>query len=445
MGAVWLAEDRKLRRPVALKLMAASHAASLRARTRFEREAMAVARLRSTHIVDVYDYGIDAGRPFIAMELLEGEDLAARLSHVGKLDLATTARIVLQVAKGLEVAHRAGIVHRDLKPANIFLVPQPLDTSSAPGAQENVKVFDFGVAKALANPTEGDITLEGTLIGTPRYMSPEQIANAGKTDHRSDVWALAVIAFRCLTGRMPFDGHGVGSVFMSICNHAAPLVSTLSPELPDVLDAVFARGFEKQPAKRFQSAMDFAVAIAGVAEINISSTHLRRLSFVSIPEDSQPSPLAESTCVLDPTSAWPAEGSLDASSRSLAGDDRRARRTTIGMTVLTLCAVIGIGAAGGARATAPANAARDTVWAAQSASDDMAKLSRSRATEPQRQPPAAPAPTAAEKQAASKEPPTRATPTARVSTPPRKTTPPANSKVESDRGLFTTRDPYPRR
>ncbi len=163
MGSVWVAYDKKLRRPVALKMLKHGYLDSGEALTRFEREAMAVARLRSPNIVELHDYGIHEGAPYMVMELLEGRDLSAKLKRAGRLRLDVVARIVGQVAKALTVAHDQGIVHRDLKPANVFLVRA--------GEEEIVKVFDFGIAK-LAREDDGVVTVSGALVGTPAYMSP---------------------------------------------------------------------------------------------------------------------------------------------------------------------------------------------------------------------------------------------------------------------------------
>src|SRR5689334_5150186 len=185
MGTLWRAHHLELDIDVALKVVSArgATAGSLK---RFKREAQSAAKLRSPHIVRVLDFGEFEGQPYLAMELLRGEDLAARLGRVGTLPFDACARIIREVAKALEVAHRAGIVHRDLKPANIFL-EQVHD-------EEIVKILDFGVAKDLNAPTEPGSTTASGVVGSPAYMSPEQVW-AQEVGPRSDVWALGVIAF----------------------------------------------------------------------------------------------------------------------------------------------------------------------------------------------------------------------------------------------------------
>lgn len=264
MGSVWAAVDEKLRREVAIKLVTERIADSERALSRFEREAMAVARLRSPYIAQVYDYGVQDGSPYIIMELLEGEDLKVMLARQGRLSVEDTARIVVQVAKALHAAHATGIVHRDLKPANVFL--------SRGHGEEVCKVFDFGVAKALNDlADDSDTTAEGVLLGTPRYMSPEQAHGAKLVDHRSDLWALGVIAYLCVTGRLPFVAVGTGAVLVKICTEPAPAPSEVVEGLPPEVDAYFEKALAKDPEQRFQSAKEMGTTFADLCDMSLSS------------------------------------------------------------------------------------------------------------------------------------------------------------------------------
>ncbi|MEY2935810.1 MAG: hypothetical protein RL033_6559, partial [Pseudomonadota bacterium] len=199
MGVVWRAEDLQLAAPVAVKLLHGRHAHHPELRARFEAEAAIGAQLRGPHVVQVFERGVDgpSALPFIAMELLEGESLQERLARCGPLTPAELLRIVAQVARALTRAHALGIIHRDLKPANLFLVRD--------GETELAKVLDFGIAKRFADPAGRMRTVTGNLLGTPTYMSPEQITGSKRVDHRCDLWSLAVIAVECLTGRLPFD------------------------------------------------------------------------------------------------------------------------------------------------------------------------------------------------------------------------------------------------
>ncbi len=259
-ASVWVAEHLALQTHVAVKLIDPELAKKESARERFRREATAAAQLRSAHVVQILDHGIDDDQPFIVMELLDGEDLFERLAHRSRLSLRETSKIVTQVARALIRAHAAGIVHRDLKPENVFLCPNEDD--------EVVKVLDFGVAKVKdAAKVTMQKTGVGTLIGTPHYMSPEQVKGIGEIDHRADLWALGVIAFQCVTGELPFDSEGVGDLLIKITIGDAPIPSRVYPGVPANFDVWFAKACAREPAKRFQSAREMAVALAGVVGV----------------------------------------------------------------------------------------------------------------------------------------------------------------------------------
>jgi serine/threonine-protein kinase len=254
MGAVWLADHVTLRSQVAIKLLHRTVLDSEDGLKRFLREAQAAAMLRSPHVVQILDHGVDEGVPYIAMELLDGESLAARLARASTLSLGEIARLVTHVARAIGKAHDAGIVHRDLKPDNIFIVRND--------DEEMVKVLDFGIAKmepALAEPAAKISTREGSLLGTPHYMSPEQVRGYA-IDWRSDLWSLAIIAFECACGRVPFDGRSVGDLLVVICSEPLPVPSTLRP-LPPAFDAWFARAAARDVEARFQSAKEMAEAL----------------------------------------------------------------------------------------------------------------------------------------------------------------------------------------
>jgi eukaryotic-like serine/threonine-protein kinase len=258
MGAVWEARHEQLGVPVAVKLIASSLAGDPAARARFEREARAAAQLRSPHVVQVLDYGIDDDLPYMAMEMLRGEDLAARIARRGRLSPRRAARILGDVAKAVALAHDAGIVHRDLKPRNVFL--------ARVGDDEVVKVCDFGIAKEL-RPGEiaaRDETATGTLLGSPHYMSPEQ-ARGGRVDQRSDLWSMGVLAFEAITGRRPFVGDNMGDVIVRICTDPVPAVSQGADGLPAELDGFFARALAREPSQRFASARELAEALQAIA------------------------------------------------------------------------------------------------------------------------------------------------------------------------------------
>ena len=263
MGSVWLAEHLTLCSQVAIKLIHVDMASSPEVLGRFLREAQAAASLRSPHVVQILDHGVDSGTPYIAMELLEGESLADRLARVGRLEPAVLARVMTEIGRAIGRAHEAGIVHRDLKPDNVFLVRNDDD--------EITKVLDFGIAKATG-PGAGSLgaaassaTRTGAVLGTPYYMSPEQAEGARSLDHRTDIWAMGVIAFECLLGRRPFDAETLGGLLLAICTRPIPIPSQ-SAIVPVGFDAWFARACNRDLAQRFPSARDAAFELKRICD-----------------------------------------------------------------------------------------------------------------------------------------------------------------------------------
>jgi serine/threonine protein kinase len=254
MSAVWRAEDCVLTAPVAVKMLDRDILGSEEAELRFEREAKAAAALRSAHVVQTLDYGVDDGQPYMVMELLEGETLRQRLKRASPLAPEEVARIFTHVGRAITRAHDAGIIHRDLKPENIFLVENE-DESVA-------KVLDFGVAKVdsgvLGPP--GAATQTGSLLGTPHYMSPEQALGNKTVDHRSDLWSLAVIAFECLVGKRPFTSDALGDLVVTICVRPIPVPSEHAA-VPAGFDRWFARAVQRSPDLRFQSAREMVESL----------------------------------------------------------------------------------------------------------------------------------------------------------------------------------------
>lgn len=253
MGTVWRAEHTTLKSPVVIKLLAEAIAQSPEALDRFMREAQASAALRSMHVVQIFDYGVDDGVPYIAMEMLNGESMQDRLDRLGCLTTADAAKFMTHVARAMGKAHDAGIIHRDLKPDNIYLVQED---------EEIAKVLDFGIAKIADGATGGDHgnTRTGTVLGTPYYMSPEQAQGTKAIDWRTDLWAMAVIGYQCVTGQRPFDSEALGELLLKICVGEAPMPSRAAANVPPALDVWFARGVHKDPDQRFQSAQELAEA-----------------------------------------------------------------------------------------------------------------------------------------------------------------------------------------
>jgi Protein kinase domain len=252
MGAVWLAQHTQLDVPCAIKFIHAHAATSVEIRGRFEREAKAAAALRSPNVVGILDHGIWNETPYIAMEYLEGEDLDGRLARKGRLTPQELVPIISQVARALSKAHAAGLIHRDIKPANIFLTRDD--------DQEIAKVLDFGIAKSNLAGLSDSATKTGSVLGTPYYMSPEQAQGTRTVDHRSDLWALAIVVFQCLTGQLPFRSEAFGDLLMKIMMDPIPQPSLLAP-LPPGFDLWWARAATRDPAGRFQSAREFAEAL----------------------------------------------------------------------------------------------------------------------------------------------------------------------------------------
>jgi serine/threonine-protein kinase len=250
MGSVWLAEHLGLSTKVAVKFMSASAADDPTMVTRFTREATFAAQIKSPHAVHIYDHGVtDEGDPFIVMEHLEGEDLASRLKRKDPMSYEELSEIVVQTCKVLSKAHQAGIVHRDIKPGNIFLL-------EAHG-EIFIKLLDFGVAKI--DNEEAELTATGAMVGTVVYMSPEQLLSARRVDHRTDLWSLAVVIYRILTGELPFkDDEGIGALCQALENGIFFPPSTINSTLPPELDGWFERAFRRDPSARFASAWEFA-------------------------------------------------------------------------------------------------------------------------------------------------------------------------------------------
>ena len=260
MGTVYRGEHQRLKRPVAIKVLAQHLSADRAALTRFQREADTVSQLHHPHIVHILDFDTtDNGDPYIVMELLAGEALSRRLNRERVLELRDVMQIVAQTAGGLVVAHAAGIVHRDLKPDNVFLLDM----------QDNsifVKLLDFGISKRAAAGSR--VTGEFDVLGTPDYMAPEQVINTANVDHRADQWSLAAMTYEMLGGRIPFFGESVVKTLAKVVGDEPTSLTELAPGIPKEMAAVVARALAKEPAERFASIMEFADKLAEAAGLS---------------------------------------------------------------------------------------------------------------------------------------------------------------------------------
>jgi len=332
MAAVYEAENIDIGKRVAVKVLAAELITSRVVRERFLREARATAAIRSPYICDVYDVGEFEGRPFLVMELLEGESLYDRMTRVRRLDVNLTLDITTQTAKGLAKAHSANIVHRDLKPENLFL------TKNEDG-QLVAKLLDFGLAK-FYTPTGGTeqqarLTREGALFGTPAYMSPEQAKGRGEVDFRSDLWALACIVYECLTGHTVWNvDQGVAMILAQVASAPIPVPSRLRSDLPPNFDLWFKKALSRDPDQRYQSAREFIVALADSltpdSPVNVHTPSLlvdvddavRSRGRVSSPMSSpepRSAPTPRGSAASGPPISVPRSGPLEASPAGPAG------------------------------------------------------------------------------------------------------------------------------
>src|SRR6185436_13348423 len=261
MGVVYLAEHPGIGRRAAIKILRPGLTDNTEMTKRFFNEARAANAIRHPSLVEVYDCGtLASGTSYIVMELLEGENLAARLRTVGRLQAADARRIAAQTASALAAAHAAGIVHRDLKPDNLYLVPDERDT-----ALEMMKVLDFGIAKL--GQDSGQIhsvrTRTGSVMGTPAYMSPEQCRGTREIDHRSDIYSLGVILFEMLCGRPPFVSEGFGEMVHLHISQPPPPPRTINPSIPEDLERLILWCLAKEPDERMQTMADVHAALTG--------------------------------------------------------------------------------------------------------------------------------------------------------------------------------------
>lgn len=277
MGVVLSATHRDLGGRVALKLLRPEWLGDAGMVERFLREARASAAVRSEHVVRVTDVGrLQGGSPFMVMEFLEGTDLDAVVTRRGPLPLAEAVRHLLEACDAVATAHSLGIVHRDLKPANLFLAQRP-DGSSV------VKLLDFGISKWTgASDPQTSLTHVGQILGSPCYLSPEQLQSGADVDARADIWALGVIFYELVTGHVPFTGPSIAAISAAILRDTPRSVSETHPELPREVDTVIARCLAKAADDRFQDVEALRTALEALLVGPPAARPDRRLLWLAI-------------------------------------------------------------------------------------------------------------------------------------------------------------------
>lgn len=308
MGVVARVVHLRLGEPMAIKMLRASVVKRPQFVHRFLREAKAAARLRSEHVCRVFDVGVlKNGAPYMIMEYLEGMDLSEHMRSHGLPQISVAVELLLQACDGLREAHDKGIVHRDIKPANFF-VTQRSDGSPL------IKLLDFGISKIQSDDDEMELTSTKTTLGTPVYMSPEQLRSSKQVDARADIWSLGVIMYQLLSGKRPFEGETLSSLCMNIgMDEPPPLPDTVPPELA----AIVMRCLQKEPEKRFASVDELALALAPFVESAPShSVSARRLTRMLTAAGSEATPISYES-VYESVQMTP--GSVQTTSSTLAG------------------------------------------------------------------------------------------------------------------------------
>lgn len=273
MGSVWKAVHLDLQADVALKFIRPDNYNEKTSVERFRREARLLAQLKSAHIVQVLDFGLDQGAPYLAMEFLHGEDLSVMLDREKTLSPARAYSIILEAARGLAASHGSGVIHRDIKPSNLFV--------SEHMGRQVVKLIDFGIAKERR--VDSNETTQGLVLGSPAYMSPEQ-ARGGALDEATDVWSLAAVAYRILSGRPPIEGYNPNDTVVRICTESPLPLSAHRSELGGHFDELFVQCFARDKKRRVTSLEELTTRFAqAVIEFDPSfSDELHKLGALQV-------------------------------------------------------------------------------------------------------------------------------------------------------------------
>jgi serine/threonine-protein kinase len=275
MGVVLSATNLDLDAPVAIKVVREEFLSNEDVVSRMVQEARSAAKMHGAHSVRVFDVArLDSGAPYIVMECLTGRDLATYLAERGALPVQEAVSYLLQACEGLAEAHALGIIHRDLKPENLFLA----ETPEGPV----LKILDFGISKDTGRSGRGgprvELTHAGCAVGSPYYMSPEQMRASPDVDERTDIWSLGAVLFELLTGRCPFDGESVQVVCGNVLNCDPPSLSGFSAQAPEELDKIVRRCLEKDPNRRYASVGELSAALRSFAESETGRAADRRLA-----------------------------------------------------------------------------------------------------------------------------------------------------------------------
>ncbi len=278
MGAVVSAQHLQLGSRFAIKFLLPRRLSDAEAAARFAREAQAAVKITSEHVARVFDVGtLDNGAPFMVMELLSGIDLGAYLAQRGPLSSGEAVDLILQAGEAVAEAHALGVVHRDLKPANLFC-------TRGPTARVTIKVLDFGISK-ISGPASGAATGDSILMGSPNYMSPEQIRSARSVDGRTDIWAMGVILYEMLARRMPFAADALPELFYQIAMVDPPPLRDAGVDVPAGLEAVIRKALQRDLERRFRSVGELAAALSPYAPPRSAGSieHILAISHASLP------------------------------------------------------------------------------------------------------------------------------------------------------------------
>ena len=287
MGEVWRAEDTRLLRQVAVKILPESLAADPEWKERFLREARTIAQLNHPNIATIYSIEEHAQTLFIAMELVEGEALSSLIAH-NPLTPADAVRVATYVADALSEAHGKGIVHRDIKPDNILVSPR------------SVKVLDFGIAKQIGGTSDASLTQGGMVVGTPHYMAPEQ-ALGRAVDIRTDIFSLGVVLYEMLSGQKPFGGNAVTEILLQIVMTEPRDIALVAAGISPALAAVVRRCMQKQAAERFQTADELRQALVSALKEERTATRQSQIPTVSMRKQESSEPVASSPLTRPPS------------------------------------------------------------------------------------------------------------------------------------------------